>query len=121
MKWLKRLLLVVASALAASAAVEVGLALLHPVPYRRPSQTIPDGRNLLHRRSPLPDLAYELAPHADKEWRGVPVRVNGYGMRDGEPRADADGLTRVVVLGDSVTFGWGCPPTRPTRMSWRDS
>jgi hypothetical protein len=28
-------------------------------------------------------------------------------MRDEVPRADADGLTRVVVLGDSVTFGWG--------------
>jgi lysophospholipase L1-like esterase len=54
-----------------------------------------------------PELAYRLRPNVDTEARGVHVVTNGLGLR-GPPVAKhpAGGTHRVLVLGDSVAFGF---------------
>ena len=51
----------------------------------------------------------KLAPHYDGWFAGVPVHVNALGFRDDRDYALAKGprTCRIVVLGDSVTFGHG--------------
>lgn len=54
-------------------------------------------------------LGQRLSPGYDGWFAGVPVRINALGFRD--PRdyspAKAPGTFRILVLGDSVTFGHG--------------
>lgn len=58
----------------------------------------------IHRVSQIPNLYWELAPNQREKFQGVWVTTNSRGFRDRDygPRADA---ARVVVLGDSITFG----------------
>jgi lysophospholipase L1-like esterase len=66
------------------------------------------GRTLLHRASPVPGLAYEMAPNYEGRRKRIPFRTNSYGMRDEEPRPVEDTrVRRIVVLGDSYTSGYG--------------
>lgn len=55
-----------------------------------------------------PDLGWRLKPGAVDFWGGEPVHINAHGLR-GPERAFAKpaGTRRVLVLGDSVTFGFG--------------
>ncbi len=63
---------------------------------------------LVHVSSDLEDLAYELNPGYDGETRGMAIHVNEHGMRDRDPLPDdTPGLTRIAVIGDSLTFGYG--------------
>jgi lysophospholipase L1-like esterase len=80
-----------------------------PVPYMRPPTRLPDDawREILHQRSDIPGLAYELAPNREKHEHGALIRTNSYGIRDDEPQAEGNDLRRVVALGDSFTFGFG--------------
>jgi len=42
---------------------------------------------------------------------GVFVEINSVGWRDKEyPIERVDGVTRIMMLGDSLAFGWGAPP-----------
>ena len=62
---------------------------------------------MLHRRSAVPGLVYELVPDQGKLVEGIRYSTNSYGMRDGEPLPPSDrSMNRVVVLGDSFTFGF---------------
>jgi lysophospholipase L1-like esterase len=58
----------------------------------------------IHRVSQIPNLYWELAPNQREKFQGVWVTTNSRGFRDRDygPRSDA---TRIVVLGDSITFG----------------
>jgi lysophospholipase L1-like esterase len=80
-----------------------------PVPYMRPPSRLPDDAwcEVLHRRSDIPGLAYELAPNREKNERGALIRTNSFGMRDDEPHPKGADVRRIVVLGDSFTFGFG--------------
>jgi lysophospholipase L1-like esterase len=91
-------------------AVEIFLRLFHPVTFMAPPAQIADDawRGLLHQRSSIPGLAYELAPNRRAFGQGAMVETNSLGMRDDEPLpADTPGLFRIAVLGDSMTFGFG--------------
>ncbi|MBI4859472.1 MAG: SGNH/GDSL hydrolase family protein [Candidatus Riflebacteria bacterium] len=55
-----------------------------------------------------PELHHMQRPGARAVLQGVTVQINSRGLRDVEHAAGpAKGVTRIVVLGDSVTFGWG--------------
>ena len=64
--------------------------------------------SMIHRHSEIPGLLYELNPGFEGQHEGVEVRVNSLGMRDEEPlEGDDPRRIRIVVLGDSTTFGFG--------------
>ncbi len=104
-----RLFLSIASIVFTLILMEFGLRYFRPVNYLRPP-TRPPWHKLIHQPSSIPGLAYELAPNMEMVWHGVTVKTNSYGMRDHEPiRNKNDSLLRIVVLGDSYTFGWDAP------------
>lgn len=54
-----------------------------------------------------PDLGYRLRPDVDMQARGVHVVTNSLGLRGPEvARTPAPGTERVLVIGDSVAFGF---------------
>lgn len=100
----------VGTTLVAFGAAEAYLRFFDPVDYLRPpdSSQADDWRNLLHRKSEVVGLAYELTPSVEKFAQKVDIKTNSHGMRDAEPRElDADTSSRIVALGDSFTFGFG--------------
>jgi len=57
-----------------------------------------------------PGIRFEHRPSTAARLMGVDVTINRQGMRDEEVDLDKpEGMTRIVVLGDSITFGWGVP------------
>jgi lysophospholipase L1-like esterase len=78
---------------------------------RKSTNRMPAGAasRLIHRGSSDPALIYELAPGSSCEREGVAIAINSAGFRDDEfPQHPPDGL-RIVVLGDSVAWGWAVP------------
>ncbi|UCE59193.1 MAG: SGNH/GDSL hydrolase family protein [Phycisphaerales bacterium] len=62
------------------------------------------------RRSSDPGLIYELTPGARSMRSGVEVVINSSGFRDDEfPAGTPSDTVRVVLVGDSVAWGWGQP------------
>jgi len=53
-----------------------------------------------------PGPGYRLRPGADVVARGVRVRVNRHGLRGPDVERPAPGVRRVLVVGDSVAFGY---------------
>lgn len=54
------------------------------------------------------DLGWKLRPGTEDNWKGVRVRINAKGLRGPELEYEkAPGRTRILYLGDSVTFGFG--------------
>ena len=55
-------------------------------------------------------LSFAHAPNRSAVLMGVPVSINSHGLRDREysERKPPD-VYRIVMLGDSTTFGWGVP------------
>ena len=50
---------------------------------------------------------FRLQPNQDFDWEGIPVHVNARGFREDDRSYEKQpGTYRVVVLGDSVAFGW---------------
>ena len=63
---------------------------------------------VIHRKSADPKLVYELVPGAEAVREGVPVKINSAGFRDDEfPSPVAPGARRILLLGDSIAWGWG--------------
>jgi lysophospholipase L1-like esterase len=61
----------------------------------------------IYAASDEPDLGYRLRPGIDTRARGVHVATNARGLRGGEVEATPPpGVRRVLVLGDSVAFGF---------------
>ena len=64
----------------------------------------------LKQVSPIPGVGHEHVPNAAGTYMGVPVAINSSGLRDREYElAKPAGTVRILMLGDSVTFGWGAP------------
>ncbi len=109
-KLLLTLLLTITAVSLALIMAEVFLHFFYPIGYRIPPKQLPNNvwRELLHKHSPIPGLAYELVPNREKYSYGTIIRTNSLGMRDDEPHTKNDtSLNRIAVIGDSFTFGFG--------------
>jgi lysophospholipase L1-like esterase len=63
-------------------------------------------------KQPVADwrLSFAHVPNRSAVLMGVPVSINSHGLRDREyPLDKPPGVYRIVMLGDSTTFGWGVP------------
>jgi hypothetical protein len=88
--------------------IELGLRRFMPVDYRPPAGELPNvAGDIIYQGSSIPDLDYELSPNTKATTQGMTVAVNSYGMRDDEP--DPQKNRRILVLGDSFSFGFGIP------------
>ena len=58
---------------------------------------------------PDPVLIYRHQPGLNRTYQGVTVRFNELGLRERDLQTEREGESRVLLLGDSVTFGWGVP------------
>ena len=57
-----------------------------------------------------PQLSFAHVPNRSAFLMGVPVSINSHGLRDREyPIEKGPDVYRIVMLGDSTTFGWGVP------------
>jgi len=62
------------------------------------------------RVSADPAIGHEHRPNAQARLMGVDVRTNADGLRDRDYSFERKpGTTRILMLGDSLTFGWGVP------------
>ncbi|MCV3211527.1 SGNH/GDSL hydrolase family protein [Mesorhizobium sp. YC-39] len=65
----------------------------------------------LKRISDIPDVGHEHIPGKSGVYMGVPVTINSAGWRDREHSVvKENGTVRIMMLGDSLTFGWGAKP-----------
>jgi len=65
---------------------------------------------LIHRKSMDAELVYELTPGASAVRDGIHYQVNPQGFRDNDfssPGPKTKHELRIVVIGDSVAWGWG--------------
>jgi len=99
-QYLKKTSLSVISVLVTLIALEIALRLYGynpPAYWRR-------GTDLALRPSLYPELKYELTPGASIRAWGADIKINSQGFRGPEPSSDP-ATERVIVLGDSITFG----------------
>ena len=83
-------------------AIEVGLRLAGYDPLRKATE----GTAFFLAPSEDRDLPYVLVPHTQGRAWGCDVSVNSLGFRDREyERHKPDGVYRILVIGDSITFG----------------
>lgn len=108
-RWSRASIALCASAAFALLGAELWLRAYRPVAFRAPLTKERDleWSSLVHRRSNVPGLSYELTPRFVGDARGMHIETNSLGMRCHEPAATKDErLVRIAVLGDSVTFGF---------------
>jgi len=90
-------------------AMEVGLRVLRPS-GNKDVVSDSDWDSLLHIQSPVRQQIYEMRPNAEVPFPefNTTYKTNSSGFRDREYSASkAEGVYRIVVIGDSVSFGWG--------------
>jgi hypothetical protein len=59
---------------------------------------------------PNPEIGHRHRPNAHDFLMGVDVTTNSFGLRDPERTLEKPAnTTRIMMLGDSIVFGWGCP------------
>ncbi len=62
----------------------------------------------IKRPSPIHAMGHEHTPNREAFLMGVPVKINSSGLRDRDfSLAKPKDTYRILVLGDSITFGWG--------------
>lgn len=74
---------------------------------------------LVKRTSENPLMSHEHIPGATAHLMGVDVRINSHGLRGKDyPVVKPPQTYRILILGDSMTFGWGVPEesTFPARL-----
>ena len=55
-----------------------------------------------------PERRYEFKPNFRGKTCGAELKINLYGLRDYErPISKAEGVYRICIFGDSITFGYG--------------
>jgi lysophospholipase L1-like esterase len=58
---------------------------------------------------PIPELIYRQRPSYHGSFGGIEVSTNEFGLRDEPIPPKRPSEFRILILGDSVTFGWGVP------------
>jgi len=101
------LLVLLVSVLIAAAVAEIVLAHFFPQPTM--DRVLADAPRIFSESDLLP---YDLTPnsegtHVTREFE-TPVRINSLGYRDDEFEAAKSGRFRILAIGDSFTFGYGC-------------
>lgn len=67
----------------------------------------------IKRQSDNPAIGHEHTPDTRARLMGADVTISSQGLRDREfPLTPPPGRTRILMLGDSLTFGWGVPADR---------
>lgn len=62
----------------------------------------------IKRQSASPAIGHEHTPNTRAHLMGADVAISSQGLRDREfPLTPPAGRTRILMLGDSLTFGWG--------------
>jgi lysophospholipase L1-like esterase len=61
----------------------------------------------IKRVSSVPGLGHEHKPSSSGVFMGAPVSINSAGLRDREYGEKSQQAVRILMLGDSLTFGWG--------------
>jgi lysophospholipase L1-like esterase len=75
----------------------------------------------LKQASSIPNLGHEHAPNTQAFLMGVDVKINSKRLRDREFRYErTPGTKRVLMLGDSLTFGWGVADSDTTSKVLED-
>ena len=65
----------------------------------------------LKQVSAIEGAGHEHVPGRSGVYMGVPVAINSVGWRDDEYSVEkTEGVSRIMMLGDSLAFGWGAPP-----------
>lgn len=65
----------------------------------------------LKQVSAIDGAGHEHVPGRSGVYMGVPVSINSVGWRDDEYSVErTEGVPRIMMLGDSLAFGWGAPP-----------
>lgn len=109
-RWKKKAFVLLATTAVTLVLAEVVMRLFFPVEYRRPITRVPGHvwSELLHRRSDVPGLGYELRPGAEGDAKDSHIVVNHLGMRCHEPASPKPAsLLRIAAIGDSVAFAFG--------------
>jgi lysophospholipase L1-like esterase len=101
------LLVLLVSLVVAAAAAEIVVARFFPQPTM--NRVLADAPRIFSESDLFP---YDLTPnarsaHVTREFR-TPISINSLGYRDDEFEADKSARARVLVIGDSFTFGYGC-------------
>jgi hypothetical protein len=99
----------------ALACLLLGEAGFRTVLHFRPGYDYEMWRYAAEIKEPLgdPRLPFAHLPNRRGTYYGAEIRTNGFGFRSPEiTAAKPPGTTRVVVLGDSFTLGWGVPDDR---------
>jgi GDSL-like Lipase/Acylhydrolase family len=60
-----------------------------------------------YRRSSIPGVPYLLKTHLRGSWGIGQAATDDFGLRNDHPAAKPAGVYRILMLGDSVTFGFG--------------
>lgn len=75
----------------------------------------------LKRPSPNPDLGHVHVAGASARLQGVDFSINSLGMRGPEPDLNNDTQKRVLLLGSSITLGWGVRESETLRARLQKS
>ncbi len=90
--------------------LEVGLRAYEHFVLETPSQPAPASSGAVYQVSSVAGRFYELTPNAHIVRDGLSIKINSMGMRDHEPPLyEAIKGKKVLVLGDSVAWGFGVP------------
>ena len=106
-KWVAGFLVIFLSLAIALIGAELLLRLIQPFRFA-PKNDFQFGKPVLYRLSRNPDLGYEFRPNTATEAKRITYRINRFGFRDIEQRFRKKGK-RVIIVGDSLTFGWDLP------------
>ncbi len=91
-RWRNRILRAVVMAVSALVLLELVLRILHAAP------------EVVYEKDA--EAGFRLKPNQDARFFGNPIRINAWGVRDLRPLdVKPEGVRRILVLGDSVTWG----------------